>query len=89
MDCSVPGSSVCGILQAKILEWVVIPFSRRSSWPKFEPEFPTWQAGSLLSELLRDVIADSFQYDISWKILNIIQFPKKKITIMFMSTSIE
>ena len=31
MDCSPPGSSVCGILQAKILEWVAIPFSRGSS----------------------------------------------------------
>ena len=28
MDCSPPGSSVCGILQARILEWVSIPFSR-------------------------------------------------------------
>ena len=25
MDCSLPGSSVCGILQARILEWVAIP----------------------------------------------------------------
>ena len=30
MDCSPTGSSVHGILQARILEWVVIPFSRRS-----------------------------------------------------------
>ena len=28
MDCSLPGSSVHGILQAKILEWVAISFSR-------------------------------------------------------------
>ena len=34
MDCSLAGSSVHGILQARILEWVVIPFSRRSSWPR-------------------------------------------------------
>ena len=34
MDCSPPGSSVRGILQAKTLEWVVIPFSRGSSWPR-------------------------------------------------------
>ena len=34
MDCSPPGSSVSGILQARILEWVVIPFSRGSSLPK-------------------------------------------------------
>ena len=28
MDCSPPGSSVRGILQARILEWVAFPFSR-------------------------------------------------------------
>ena len=33
MDYSPPGYSVLGILQAGILEWVAIPFSRRSSWP--------------------------------------------------------
>ena len=32
MDCRLPGSSVHGILQARILEWVAIPFSWRSSW---------------------------------------------------------
>ena len=31
MDCSPPGSSVHGVLQARILEWVTIPFSRGSS----------------------------------------------------------
>ena len=31
MDCSLPGSSVHGILQARILEWVAVPFSRVSS----------------------------------------------------------
>ena len=34
MDCSPPGSSVHGILQAEILDWVAIPFSRRSSQPR-------------------------------------------------------
>ena len=34
MNWRPPGSSVHGILQARILEWVGIPFSRRSSWPK-------------------------------------------------------
>ena len=34
MDCSPPGSSVHGILQARILEWVAITFSRGSSWPR-------------------------------------------------------
>ena len=31
MDCSPPGSSVCGILQARILEWVAMPSSKESS----------------------------------------------------------
>ena len=34
MDWSPPGSSVHGILQARILEWVDIPFSRGSSWSR-------------------------------------------------------
>ena len=33
MDCSLPGSSVHAILQARILEWVAIPSSRASSQP--------------------------------------------------------
>ena len=33
MDCSLPGSSVHGILQARALEWVATPFSRGSSQP--------------------------------------------------------
>ena len=32
MDCSPPGSSVHGVSQARILEWVAISFSRGSSW---------------------------------------------------------
>ena len=34
MDCSPPGSSACGICQARILEWVTMPSSRGSSWPR-------------------------------------------------------
>ena len=34
MDCSPPGSSVHGILQARILEWVAISFSREFSQPR-------------------------------------------------------
>ena len=32
MDYSLPGFSIHGIFQARVLEWVVISFSRRSSW---------------------------------------------------------
>jgi len=41
---------VHGILQARILEWVAIPFSRGSSQPRIEPQSPTLQADSLPAE---------------------------------------
>ena len=49
MECSLPGSSLHGILQAIILEWVAMPSSRGSSWPRDQ----TWVShlslhGSLL-----------------------------------------
>ena len=34
MDCSLSGSSVHGIFQARVLEWIAISFSRVSSWPR-------------------------------------------------------
>ena len=34
MDCSLPDSSLHGILQARVLEWVAISFSRESSQPR-------------------------------------------------------
>ena len=40
MDYSPTGSSVHGILQARILEWVAIPFSRGSSWPTDRTHVP-------------------------------------------------
>ena len=51
MDCSQPGSSVHGISQARILEWVAFPFSRGSSQPGIEPGSPALQADSLPTEL--------------------------------------
>ena len=52
-DCSPPGSSVHGIYQARILEWVVMPFSRGSSQPRDRtcvPVVPALQADSLPAE---------------------------------------
>ena len=51
MDCGPPGSSVHGILQARILEWVAMPSSRGSSQPRIKPRDPTLQVDSLPSEL--------------------------------------
>ena len=41
MDYSLPGSSVHGISQARILEWVAISFSRGLPNPGIEPRSPT------------------------------------------------
>ena len=54
MDCSPPDSSVNGILQAKILEWVAIPFSMESSRPRDQTRvlwtadgsFTVWATGT-------------------------------------------
>ena len=48
MDCSFPGSSVHGILQAKMLE--SFPFPGDIPDPGIEPRSPAWQANSLPSE---------------------------------------
>ena len=50
MDCSLPGSSVHGISQARILEWVAIPFSGGSSQPRDQTRSPALEADSLPSE---------------------------------------
>ena len=44
MVCSLPGSSVHGILQERILEWVAIPCSRDLPNPGIEPKSPALQA---------------------------------------------
>ena len=50
MDCSSPDSSVHGIPQAKVLEWVAVSFSRGSSGPGIASRSPALQADSLPSE---------------------------------------
>ena len=46
----VPSSSVHRIIQARILEWIAVPFSRDLSHPGIEPRSPTLQVDSLLTE---------------------------------------
>ena len=67
MDYSLSGSSVHGILQTRILEWVAIPFSR-SSRPGIKPGSPALQAVSLLCELSGklDLLKRSCQSGILW-----------------------
>ena len=85
MDCSPPGSSVHGILQARVLEWVAMSFSRGTSPPRNWTQVshvvgrcsPDWamQEASLVKCLLR-----SFpQCIVSWIIYLILSFESFKI----------
>ena len=47
LGCSPPGSSVHGILQARVLEWVAVSFFRGSSLPRDGTQVSYWQLGSL------------------------------------------
>ena len=49
-DCSPPGSSVHGIFQARRLEWVAMPSSKGSSWPRDQTVSPALKADSLPTE---------------------------------------
>ena len=52
MDYNPPGSSILGILQAGILEWVPTPFSKGLPNPEIEPGSPTLELDALPSEPL-------------------------------------
>ena len=54
MDCSLPPSSVHGILQARVLEWAACPPPGDLRDPGIEPRSPALQADALPSELLLD-----------------------------------
>ena len=55
MSCSPPGSSVHGILQARILEWVAIPFSRRSSQSRDRTQVSCIVGGFFTNWAIREV----------------------------------
>ena len=57
MDCSLQGSSVHGILQARILEWVVIPSPGDLPSLGIEPGSPALQTDSLPAELLGKLLS--------------------------------
>ena len=72
MDCSPPVSSVHGILQARIQEQVVIPFSRRSSQP-WDPTWVSWNAGRFFTiKATREILISLWDSDIFDVALNFI-----------------
>ena len=64
VDCSLPGSSVCGILQARILEWVAMPSPGDLLNPKIKPV-------SLMSPALANGF---FTTSTSWEFLYLHRF---------------
>ena len=60
MDCSLPGSSVHGILQARILEWVAIPFSRGSSQPRDRTQVSCIAGGFFTNRAMREALQSCF-----------------------------
>ena len=62
MDCSLPSSSVHGIFQAIVLEWIAISFSKGSSWPRdrtqvsriVDRHFTVWATRELWCNLEND-----------------------------------
>jgi len=64
MDCSLPGSSVHGISQARILEWAVISLSEESSQLRDQIPFPALAGGFFTVEPLGKpcFITSEFKY---------------------------
>ena len=54
VDCSLPGSCIHGILQARILEWVAISFSKDLPNPEIKPGSPALEADALPSDYTVD-----------------------------------
>ena len=54
VDCSLPGSCIHGILQARILEWVAISFSKDLPNPEIKPGSPALEADVLPSDYTVD-----------------------------------
>ena len=65
VDCSPPGSSVHGILQAGILEWVAYPFSRGFSWPRDWSWVSCIAGGFFTIWAIREVLAELHPISVS------------------------
>ena len=85
MDYSLPGSSVHGILQTTTVEWVAIPFSRESSWPRDQAQV-SCIAGSFFAVWASRV--PSFTHNYKWIHTHIHTESKKQKT-LFIFTPID
>jgi len=81
IDCSLQGSSVHGILQERILEWVAIFFSKDLPNPRIELKSLTLRADSSPSEPLEKPHISAYLsgFDISVYLISDISKPDKKL----------
>ena len=80
MDCSPKGSSIHGILQARILEWVAISSTRASSWARIKPvslTSPAFPDGFFTTRCHHYYYPKTT--DISWKWIKNDKWPHRKI----------
>ena len=74
MDCSLPGSSVHGVFQAMVLEWIAISFSSGSSEPRdrtwvsctVDRRFTVWATREVYNEKIKDEINSWRDIPCSW-----------------------
>ena len=90
MDRSLPGSSVHGIFQAQILEWVPISFSRESSWPKeSNPHILSLAivGGFVICWVIREALVISFVYSSMYMLIPSFQkYFKAKWPLFYLDT---
>ena len=67
MDCSPPGSSVHGIVQVRILEWIAISFFRGFSWPRDQTHVSCLAGGFLPQSQLSCIKQHLFNISELWE----------------------
>ena len=70
VDCSLPTSSVRDILQARVLEWVAIPFSRGASWPRDWSQVSCIAGRFFTIRANREVRGAQMWDELSWEAVN-------------------
>ena len=73
VDCSPPGSSVHGILQARILEWVAISFSRGSSQPRDQARVSCFAGRRFILSATREAWCSTICF-LLWIYLHLLQW---------------
>ena len=69
-NCSLPGSSVQRFLQARILEWVTLPSSRESSWPRDQTQASCIAGGFFTIWAIREA-GDFFLCLLHWQVCSL------------------